>query len=110
MEQTENDIERDLIDQEYARLDAPVVEAAEQIRAKVRQLRPVQDKEGNWRVPEGSFGVLSTGERIAVAMVLDRYDLIRSWGTMLEAVDRLGHDWALAALRVQRRGWDAPTS
>jgi hypothetical protein len=28
------------------------------------------------------FGLLSTGERIAVAVVLDRYDLIqRAWGT-----------------------------
>lgn len=111
MNQTELDIEREFVEQELARLDAPVAEAAEQIRAKVRQLHPEQDAEGKWRVPEGSFGVLSTGERIAVAMVLDRYDLIRSyWGTMLEAVDRLGDDWTRAALRIQRNGWNTPTS
>ncbi len=43
---------------------------------------------------ELSFGTLSTGERIAVALVLDRYDLLQdAWGTMLEAVHRLGPDW-----------------
>lgn len=65
-----------------------------QIRAKVRMVL----------ADEGAFAVLSTGERIAVALVLDRYDLLRStWGTMLEAVDRLGPQWTEAALRVQRQ-------
>lgn len=55
---------------------------------------------------ETLFGVLSTGERLAVAFVLDRYDLIqRAWGTMAEAVHRLGPEWTAAALRVQRNGW-----
>ncbi len=53
-----------------------------------------------------SFGTLSTGERIAVAMVLDRYDLLQdAWGSMLEAVHRLGPEWTEAALRIQRHGW-----
>jgi hypothetical protein len=53
-----------------------------------------------------SFGVLSTGERIAVALVFDRQDLLhKAWGSMLEAVHRLGPEWTLAALRVQRNGW-----
>ena len=53
-----------------------------------------------------SFGVLSTGERIAVALVFDRYDLLQhTWGSMLEAVNRLGPEWTLAALRIQRHGW-----
>ncbi len=53
-----------------------------------------------------SFGVLSTGERIAVALVLDRYDLVQeTWGSMLEAIHRLGPEWTLAALRIQRQGW-----
>jgi hypothetical protein len=53
-----------------------------------------------------SFGVLSTGERIAVALVFDRYDLLqKTWGSMLEAVHRLGPEWTLAALRIQRDGW-----
>jgi hypothetical protein len=55
---------------------------------------------------ESLWGVLSTGERIAVALVLDRPDLVKWWGTMLEAVDRLGPAWTQAALRVQRNGWE----
>lgn len=53
-----------------------------------------------------AFGVLSQGERIAVALVLDRYDLLSSsWETMLEAVNRLRLEWTEAALRIQRNGW-----
>lgn len=70
--------------------------AERHIRSKVRMV--VADKT--------SFGVLSTGERIAVAFVLDRYDLVqRAWGTMAEAVHRLGPEWTAATLRVQRNGW-----
>jgi hypothetical protein len=70
--------------------------AEAQIRAKVRLVAQ----------GELSFGTLSTGERIAVALVLDRYDLVQeAWGSMLEAVNRLGLDWTQAALRVQRHGW-----
>lgn len=70
--------------------------AERHIRSKVRMV--VADKI--------SFGVLSTGERIAVAFVLDRYDLVqRAWGTMAEAAYRLGPEWTTAALRVQRNGW-----
>jgi hypothetical protein len=70
--------------------------AEAQIRAKVRLVAQA----------EQSFGTLSTGERIAVALVLDRYDLLQdAWGSMLEAVDRLGSDWIQAALRIQRHGW-----
>lgn len=57
---------------------------------------------------EESFGVLSTGEQIAVALVLDRESLLRRCGysTMLRAVDRLGDSWLAAAIRVQREeGW-----
>jgi len=58
-------------------------------------------------VDENNFGVLSSGEKIAVALVLNRYDLLeQAWGTMLASVDRLGPEWAKAALRVQRRGWE----
>lgn len=66
------------------------------IRAKVRMI--VAD--------EALFGVLSSGERIAVALVLDRYDLLRrAWGTIAESIHRLGPEWTEAALRVQRNGW-----
>lgn len=72
--------------------------AEAQIRAKVQMVA----------TDETQFGVLSTGERIAVAFVLDRYDLLyRHWGTMLEGADRLGAEWLKAALCVQRNGWDA---
>jgi hypothetical protein len=55
---------------------------------------------------ETTFGVLSTGERIAVALVLERYDLLqRAWGHMLESIHRLGPLWTEAALRVQRCSW-----
>lgn len=68
-----------------------------QIRAKVRMV--IAD--------ERSLGVLSSGEKIAVALALDRKDMLDGcWGTMLEAVDRLGHDWTAAALEVQREGWE----
>ena len=70
--------------------------AETQIRAKLRMVIADQD----------AFRILSTGERIAVALVLDRYDLLEQvWGTMLEAVYRLGNEWTEAALRVQRQGW-----
>lgn len=72
-----------------------------QIRAKVRLVL----------ADETQFGVLSTGERIAVALVLDRYDLLqRAWGTIAECVYRLGEQWTKAALRVQRDGGDEPTA
>jgi len=70
--------------------------AEAQIRAKVRLVAQ----------GELPFGTLSTGERIAVALVLDRYDLLQDvWGSMLEAVHRLGPEWTQAALRIQRNGW-----
>lgn len=50
------------------------------------------------------FGVLSTGEKIAVALVLNRVDLLHAsgWPSVLEAVDRLGPEWLAAAIQVQR--------
>jgi hypothetical protein len=75
----------------------PIANAEAQIRAKVKMVA----------ADETSFGVLSTGERIAVALVLERYDLLqRAWGHMLESVHRLGPLWTETALRVQRHGWD----
>lgn len=52
------------------------------------------------------FGVLSTGEKCAVALVLDDIELLR-WSkqfnyTMLEAVERAGEGWTAAALAVQK--------
>jgi hypothetical protein len=81
---------------------ADMCDAERQIRQKV--IMVVAD--------ETRFGTLSTGERIAVALVLERYDLLqRAWGRMLESVHRLGPLWTEAALRVQRQGWEEdPTS
>ena len=53
---------------------------------------------------EAAIGVLSTGERIAVAFILDRADLFPHGYTMLDAFDRLESEWKAAALRVQRTG------
>lgn len=51
-------------------------------------------------VDEARIGVLSTGERLAVALVLDRHDLLGGY-TMLQAVERLGPEWTRAARLVQ---------
>lgn len=77
-------------------LTDPILAAEAQIRSKVQLVT----------ANEADFGLLSTGERIAVALVLDRYDLLLlAWGRTLESVDRLGPLWLQAALRVQRQGW-----
>lgn len=56
---------------------------------------------------ESVHGVLSTGERLAVAFVLDRPDLLEAY-SMLEAIERLGPEWTRAALFVQRNFLPAP--
>lgn len=54
-----------------------------------------------------AFGVLSTGEQLAVALVLNRFDwLPHEWNSMLEAVNRIGPTWGKAALDIQREGWN----
>jgi hypothetical protein len=52
---------------------------------------------------ESIIGVLSTGDHLAVALVLNRKDWLDAGGySMLEAVARLGPEWTSAALAVQR--------
>jgi hypothetical protein len=54
---------------------------------------------------EKRFGVFSTGEKLAVALVLDRRDLLEEVNggyTMLEAIERLGDEWTRAAISLQR--------
>jgi len=52
---------------------------------------------------EPHIGVLSTGEAIAVALVLNRPDLLpSSYSRVLDAVDRLGEDWLEAAIEVHK--------
>lgn len=53
---------------------------------------------------ERAIGVLSTGERVLIALILDRADLLPRDYTMLDAFDRLGPELAEAAVRVQRAG------
>lgn len=53
---------------------------------------------------ESSIGMLSAGERVIVALILDRADLLPRDYTMLDAFDRLGPELAEAAVRVQRAG------
>lgn len=68
--------------------------AVRQIREKVRMV--IADRT--------SFGVLSTGEKVAVAFVLNDAKRVKDYGTMLQAADRLGAEWLQAALYVQRNG------
>ncbi len=43
---------------------------------------------------DGSFGVLSTGEKLGAALVLNRFDWLQQTGyTMAEAVDWIGPEW-----------------
>ena len=52
---------------------------------------------------EEAYGVLSTGEKIAVALVLDRHDLlVREHCTMLQAIKRLEAEWFQAAQAVEQ--------
>ena len=45
----------------------------------------------------GHRSVLSTGERLAVALILDRSDWLAEWQyTMLQAIERVGADWMTA--------------
>lgn len=54
------------------------------------------------RDPRRRF-VWSTGEQIAVAMVLNKPTWLKEQGySLLEAVERLGEDWFRASLIVQR--------
>ena len=50
-----------------------------------------------------SWSVQSTGERVAVALVLNRADwLAEMHYTLAEAIDRAGPEWVALLLEVQR--------
>lgn len=52
---------------------------------------------------EAEIGVWSTGEQIAVALVMNRLDLLpRGYTHVLDAVERLGDDWLKAAFIARR--------
>lgn len=54
-----------------------------------------------------AIGVYSTGERIAVALLLNRVDLLPSGYThVVEAWDRLGRDWQQLVVDLHNEGWE----
>ncbi len=74
-------------------------DAPREIRAK---LRAVGHDEAN-------FGVLSTGEQCAVALVLDRPDFAKKgYGSLLDCPIRIGPEWLAAAACAQANGWTEP--
>lgn len=76
--------------------------AAEDARIDERLRKLVRFVESDTR----NIGVLSVGEACAVALVLDRKDLLpESFPTILQAVDRIGPEWLRRALVVQKEGW-----
>ncbi len=72
--------------------------AAKHLVEKIREMADAVEQHPSHR------GVLSTGERIAVAIVLRRMDWLREGGFQDAdaARDRLGDDWALACQAVIR--------
>ena len=70
------------------------MQAVAQIRDKVRMVK----------LDPADFGVLSTGGKCAVALVLNDIKLMRWLGTALDCVDRLEGDWISAAIYVQGNG------
>ncbi|MCK1543395.1 hypothetical protein IVB12_15875 [Bradyrhizobium sp. 179] len=52
---------------------------------------------------EAHIGVYSASEAIAVALILDRPDLLpRGYNHILEAIERLGDDWLRACIMVRK--------
>jgi hypothetical protein len=82
---------------------APMTE--DEIASRILRLAVLVEKD------ETSRAVLSTNERIAVALILDRKDwLIQMSWTILGAIDRLGEEWFRATqrasmIRRERRPW-----
>lgn len=64
----------------------------EQVDAALRIVRMARTD-----IEVGSLGPWSTGEKLAVCLVLNRGDWLTRMGfTMLEAIDRVGPDWMAA--------------
>lgn len=73
-------------------------------------LRQIVDKSRAAR--NGDFGVLSTGEKLAAALTLNRPDLLEKAGyTIAQAIHRLEGDWLsripAAADILEADAWDA---
>lgn len=51
-----------------------------------------------------AWAVQSTGEKVAVALVLNRADWLAEYGyTLAEAIDRAGQDWVAAIPQIARQ-------
>ena len=51
-----------------------------------------------------AWGVQSTGEKVAVALVLNRADWLQECGyTMAEAIERAGQDWVAIIPQIARQ-------
>lgn len=55
-----------------------------------------------------SIGVLSSGERCAVALILNDPEHLDSGDTMLYAAQRLDPGWLEICWEIQRDGWREP--
>lgn len=54
------------------------------------------------------IGVYSMGEICAVALIMNRMELLPQGYTALDAVDRIGENWFAFCLSIQRDGWIHP--
>ncbi|CAJ0794000.1 MAG: hypothetical protein QM625_09220 [Ralstonia sp.] len=65
------------------------------------QLQHITEKARAARI--GGFCRLSTGEKLAAALVLNRPDWLDSMGyTIAEAIDRLDHGWVERLMQAER--------
>ena len=61
---------------------------------------------------DGGWGLLSTGEQLAAALVLNRADWLEAAGyTTAEAVERIGPEWAAlipeVAGKIETEAWES---
>jgi hypothetical protein len=56
------------------------------------------------RCGRSAWAVQSTGEKVAVALVLNRADWLEEFGyTLAEAIERAGHEWVAIIPRIARQ-------
>jgi len=71
----------------------------------VRRIESMVDQDAKM----GELGPWSTGEKLAVCLVLNRADWLGKMGySIFEAIDRLGIEWTAAARAVHLRRNSAP--
>jgi len=73
------------------------------VRTSDHTVRRIANLVKQCELNERSIGLCSTGEAIAIALVLNRPDLLPDGYThVLRAVDRLDDDWLKAAIELAR--------